>query len=207
MTELVNKKRTIADLESFFSPCINQNPILNLPRPIFHIIFGEYLSLKNVAWFDNAVLNYRDRMVFISNISNMTVRNFDGCINSKFQVRWLFQRQILLSSLSLTYKFQNNNVTDSTIEIFPLNVFALESLTARDLNEWNDHLLPLLKKCTKLIHLKLDIEGLVSQYKEGSCKQRQNEILLMYKSNEYREYYFDTGISSKKKCLKIYLSV
>lgn len=168
MSERVNKKRTIAELESSssssFHSTSNQSPLFQLPRPIFHIIFGEYLSLKNVARFDNVVLNRRDRMQYLSNLSNMVTRSFDGRVRSKFLLRWLFQRQIILSSLNLRCRDHDDRLKfkDSMFEIFPLNVSALESLILNndpDPDLWKDHLLPSLRQCTKLKRFEISVES------------------------------------------------
>lgn len=69
MNQRVNKKRTLSELEEISSSPVTvsvtlSSAIFNLPRPIFHIIFGEYLKLKDITRFDNAVLSHRDRYYF-----------------------------------------------------------------------------------------------------------------------------------------------
>lgn len=135
--------------------------IFNLPRPIFQIIFGEYLNLKDIARFDNAVLNHRDRSFYLNGLSSMIVACEANFCN-KFFFRWLFQRRILLSSLSLRHDHNdddddedNINIDDLTYELFPLNVSSMHTLKLK-LSDINIPLLfESLKKCSNLKVLSL----------------------------------------------------
>lgn len=87
MSKRVNKKRTLNDIESSSTPIVYRTAIFDLPSPIFHIIFGEYLILQEVTRFDSAVLNHYDRVIFLRHLYNMITRSFDGKISTAFLLR------------------------------------------------------------------------------------------------------------------------
>lgn len=139
MSERVNRKRALDESYLANSTTIpfHGNAIFNLPRPIFHIIFGEYLKLDNIARFDNVVLNDQDRTLFLGHLSNMAMRSTFH-VRGKYILRWLFQRRVLLSSM--TFDLHNKPIENIMFEVFPMNVSALEELTISNLPESGEHL-------------------------------------------------------------------
>ena len=80
----MNKKRTFHVLESSSASIeVQSSSLFKLPIPIFHIIFGEYLSLKDVGRFDNAVVNHQIRWNFLRCLFNMVTKNFIDMIYRK----------------------------------------------------------------------------------------------------------------------------
>ena len=159
MSKRINKKRTLSEIESASTPTVRRTAIFELPSPIFHIIFGEYLILEDVTRFDSAVLNHNGRVIFLRHLFNMITRSFYGKKCTPFLLRWLFQRQIRLSSLEFGYG--DNNSIYSALQFFPLNVTALESLAIYDFgfimsSQNQTHVLTSLRKCTKLKKLDLN---------------------------------------------------
>lgn len=163
MSQRVNKKRTRSELEEASTLPLTvsvtlSSAIFNLPRPIFHIIFGEYLSLKDIARFDNAVLNHRDRNFLLNDLSNMVFKS-GANFNNVYFFRWLFQRRILLSSLTLSDNGTGNSLKNVTFELFPLNVSGIQNLRLNISNASIPSLFESLKKCSNLKVLNLTSES------------------------------------------------
>lgn len=134
-------------------------PILNLPQPIFHVIFGDYLKLDDIARFDNAVLNHQDRILYLDFILNMVVKSRNNNISQPYYfLRWLHKRRILLSSVY--FDFEDGPIKNTTFVEFPLNVTYIETVNLLHLHLCGPHLalVESLKKCTMLKRLYLKSE-------------------------------------------------
>lgn len=163
MSEHVNKKRTLLEQQSVSHPTTQTTNFVNLSRILFHVIIGEYLNLKDVARFDNAVLNHQDRLTFLCNVSNMVTKSSGRIIyeancskwRGTYLLRWLYQRKILLSKFSMNLR-HINNVKASMFVAFPLNVSLVETLLlSRDYGKDSSfsELLKRLALCTNLKYL------------------------------------------------------
>lgn len=157
MTKRANKKRTIRDIQSSLTPVTESgSSLFTLPRSLFHIIFGEYLKLKEVARFDNTVLNHDQRYWFLRNLSGMTSQSRGA---DRFLLRWLFQRHIKLTSLVSTCSFWR--VDALAFELFPPDLSALAildiySLLIKDDEACVQTLTASLKQCKTLRSIRID---------------------------------------------------
>lgn len=154
--ELVSHSACYSTLLNEWEQKAPPNRLLSLPPFLFHIIFGDYLPLVDVARVDNAICNRRDRNKFLANLNNLTTEDnleeLNSYRSSKFHLfhRWLYQRHINYRHIILGC----TNTQESLIRtIFPQN--KLELIRRLDIGRDFDKQLSKVVTCTNTKSLRL----------------------------------------------------
>lgn len=130
---------------SFHSTLFHQQPptfsrIFDLPEAVLLIIFEVWLNLEDIARFDSAVCNDRDRGLLMSLLRRLAYKHAINLFRREDTATWLLLRKIGLESIHIRESLSNEK-----IEKFPLKWSVIKKITITGSNSYKT-----LERCDNL---------------------------------------------------------
>lgn len=127
--------------DAHFQENVPMSRIFSLPDSILLLILEVWLSLPDIACFDSAVCNHRDRAKLLSLLQQVTYTHRFELENERDIQQWLFKRQLKLKSIYITNKMT------SGVDSFPIRWSEVKIVK---ISSTNTNFVPVLEKCTNI---------------------------------------------------------
>ena len=164
---LTKKKASCASIdeeETSFDNKLHLSHLFDLPPVLFHIIFGDYLSVQEVSCFDKALCNHVDRARYFSLLNGMIISH--RYIKTSVELAWIHTRQLRLESVDLGPDVN----TEDLCALYPLH---WSSIKKWDINNGPSvdpgSVVECLLKCTSL-------EVLIFSFNDDEAEQHEDYV-------------------------------
>lgn len=136
--------------------------IFDIPQYVFHIIFGEYLTFRDILKFDDAVCNYLDRIIYLYCLKDTILKNQTPTypLLNRHVLFWIHKRRVGLQKIQMTPATNHNLIETFCPWIWPhITTLIINDFPPIGPPEDVDVLVGRLLKCTSLEHLTFILDG------------------------------------------------